>query len=213
MRFHVDIDLPVPRWARNAALILVPVAVVLATTAIVRANVPNVFATGDTLSAQKMNDDFSSLDTRVTTVETKTPLVTAWTSYAPTITAGGVDVTGSATTSAYWRRVGDTLEVNLYTTFSTCAQAGAIAWSLPNGAVPDPAKSAVGAFMGGGAGYGTGTGGTVQPLLVINQGAAVAALDLAGSPGGGAGCAAVGAGGMFRMTFDMPVQGWTVTGP
>jgi hypothetical protein len=65
MKVHVDIDLPVPRWTRNAALVLVPVAVIIATTAIVRASVPNIFNAGDTLSAQKMNDNFAVLDSRL----------------------------------------------------------------------------------------------------------------------------------------------------
>jgi hypothetical protein len=69
MKIQVDVDLKVPRWVRNTALVLAPVAVVLATTAIVRAGVPNVFATGDTLSAQKMNDNFTALDGRVTILE------------------------------------------------------------------------------------------------------------------------------------------------
>jgi microcystin-dependent protein len=69
MKIQVDIDVPVPRWARTAAFVLVPLGVVLATTTIVRANVPNTFQNGDTLSAQKVNDDFSSLDGRVTTLE------------------------------------------------------------------------------------------------------------------------------------------------
>lgn len=43
MKFHINIELDIPRWARNAALVIVPVAIVLATTAIVRANVPNAF--------------------------------------------------------------------------------------------------------------------------------------------------------------------------
>ncbi len=77
MKFQVNIDIDVPRWVRNVALVLVPVAVVVATTAIVRASVPNVFKDGDTLSALKMNDNFDALDLRVTTVEKAGPVVTA----------------------------------------------------------------------------------------------------------------------------------------
>lgn len=69
MKFHINIELDIPRWVRNAALVLVPVAIVLATTAIVRANVPNAFKDGDTLSAMKMNDNFDALDARLTATE------------------------------------------------------------------------------------------------------------------------------------------------
>jgi hypothetical protein len=62
---HIEIDLPVPRWVRNAALVLVPVAVIVGTTAIVMAKVPNTFADGDMLSAQKVNDNFNALDARL----------------------------------------------------------------------------------------------------------------------------------------------------
>ena len=50
-------------------LVLTPVAIVLATTAIVRASVPNVFKDGDTLSAQTMNDNFDALDQRIGKLE------------------------------------------------------------------------------------------------------------------------------------------------
>lgn len=71
MKFQVNIDIDVPRWVRNAALVLTPVAIVLATTAIVRASVPNVFNDGDTLSAQTMNDNFDALDARIKALEDK----------------------------------------------------------------------------------------------------------------------------------------------
>lgn len=63
MKIQVDIDLKVPRSVRNAALVVIPVVVLLATTAIVRAGVPNIFATGETLSAQQMNDNFVAVTT------------------------------------------------------------------------------------------------------------------------------------------------------
>jgi hypothetical protein len=65
MRIHVEIDIPIPRWARYAAIVLAPLGVIVATTAIVRANVPNKFATGDVLDATKMNANFDALDKRL----------------------------------------------------------------------------------------------------------------------------------------------------
>jgi len=91
MKIQVDIDLPVPRWARIAALVVVPGAVILATTAIVRAGVPNVFATGDTLSAQKVNDNFAGLDGRITTLEA-----------TPGVPSGTIIAFGGATAPTGW---------------------------------------------------------------------------------------------------------------
>jgi hypothetical protein len=44
-------------------------ALILATVAIGRAGVPNTFADGETLSAQKLNDNFAALDARIATLE------------------------------------------------------------------------------------------------------------------------------------------------
>lgn len=64
----LDNALQIPRWARISAFIATPVALVLAATAIVRANVPNSFAAGDTLSAQRLNDDLAFLESRIATI-------------------------------------------------------------------------------------------------------------------------------------------------
>jgi microcystin-dependent protein len=69
MKIQIDVDLNVPRWVRNVAMVLAPAAF-LVTATVVRADVPNTFKDGDTLSAQKLNDDFAALDTRIKALET-----------------------------------------------------------------------------------------------------------------------------------------------
>jgi microcystin-dependent protein len=69
MKIQLDIDLKTPRWARIAAFVLIPGAMVIATTAVVHATVPNTFSAGATLSSAQLNANFSSLDGRVTTLE------------------------------------------------------------------------------------------------------------------------------------------------
>lgn len=68
-------DRKLPRWVRNLALALLPAAMLI-TTAVVHADVPHAFKDGDTLSAQKLNDDFASLDGRLAALESAPQVVT-----------------------------------------------------------------------------------------------------------------------------------------
>jgi hypothetical protein len=66
----VTIDFEIPRRKKRIMILVgLPLGLLLGAAAIVHANVPNTFAPGDTLSAQKMNANFASLDARVTTLE------------------------------------------------------------------------------------------------------------------------------------------------
>jgi hypothetical protein len=69
------LDVSVPRWLRYALVAGIP-AVVLATTALVRADVKNVFGAGDPLSSAKLNENFKALADAVTKLETKKLVVT-----------------------------------------------------------------------------------------------------------------------------------------
>ncbi len=64
----IDFEIP-SRTKRIALFIAIPVLMVGA-SAVAIANVPNSFKDGDTLSAQKMNDNFSALDVRASALET-----------------------------------------------------------------------------------------------------------------------------------------------
>jgi hypothetical protein len=69
------LDLEVPAHTKRRAIFVgIPLAVILGGAALVYAGVPNTFTTGDVLSAQLMNANFSALDSRLTTLETKTPV-------------------------------------------------------------------------------------------------------------------------------------------
>jgi len=63
MKIQLIVDVSVPQWFRRAA-IAVPALAILSITSFVQADVPNKFQDGDTLSAQKLNDDLASLDAR-----------------------------------------------------------------------------------------------------------------------------------------------------
>jgi hypothetical protein len=68
MRVHIDFDINSSPRVKRALIVGVPIAIVLASS-IVYGGVPNTFKDGDVLSAQAMNDDFASLDTRIAKLE------------------------------------------------------------------------------------------------------------------------------------------------
>lgn len=66
--------------------------------------------------------------------------ITAWTAYTPTITSTTGSVTNS-TSSAYWSRVGDSIEISGVTTFSSTSSAfTGFRFSLPSGLTLDESK-------------------------------------------------------------------------
>jgi hypothetical protein len=168
------------------------------------ADPPASFTDGHPLTAKELNDHFSAIERRL-------PAVTAWVSYAPTITADKDDVTSSATSFAVWRRVGDTAEVRIKTTFDSCPRAGELRWSLPSGVVVDESKSVWLDFLGGGEAVGPGTANLATKVSVLNQFGSMVAIDLDGGKAGGATCASVGPGGQISMILELPVQGWGVS--
>ncbi len=62
--------------------------------------------------------------------------VSDWSTYTPTITSGGT----TTTNSGFYRRVGDSLEVSVYTVFSGAGAASSLSYSLPSGLSIDTAK-------------------------------------------------------------------------
>ncbi len=68
MRVNIHIDFEISPRVKRALKIIAPAAVVLA-GGVVYAGVPNTFKDGDPLSAQTMNDNFTSLDTRLAKIE------------------------------------------------------------------------------------------------------------------------------------------------
>jgi hypothetical protein len=165
-------------------------------------------APGQPLSADKLKADLDDVQSQLMALQAKaTPVMTAWAAYTPTVTEGGTDAGSSATTRAYWRRVGDTLEITLDTTFSSCAHSGQLAWTMPNGDQSDDTKE--GPLLGSMLVFNT----TVKTGAVTSQGSNKVAVDLPGDPGGGTPCSEIGAGGEVRLSFSTVVKGWTLTGP
>jgi microcystin-dependent protein len=66
----IKIEMDMPRWLSRAILLGVPVAVV-AIGAWVFADVPNTFKAGDTVSSQKLNDNFAAVTSQINAFETQ----------------------------------------------------------------------------------------------------------------------------------------------
>lgn len=69
----ITVDLEIPRRTKRIALLLGIPALIIGGSAIAIAAVPNTFADGDVLSAEKMNANFTALDTRITALEQAKP--------------------------------------------------------------------------------------------------------------------------------------------
>jgi hypothetical protein len=160
------------------------------------------------LAAQFMALDagFQALAARVAALETGRPVVTPWVAYAPVVRAGASTVVTTVNITAFWRRVGDSLEVEITSNFPACSPFGQITWSLPGTLAPDTTKLASIATVGQGTLFVT----TVKSMHVTYNGRIAA--DLEGDPGGGMNCDDV-RGADVRLFFTIPIQGWTVTSP
>jgi hypothetical protein len=213
----VDLEL-LPRTRRLATFFAIGV-LALGGAAIAYAGVPRTWSDGDRLTALDLNGNFAALDGRVTSVEqAPPPTITAWASYTPTVTENGLDAGGSQTTTAFWRRVGDTVEVRFVTTIASCTSFGQLNWSLPADVHLDATKTASFESVGGGLAYGPGTNNLVRTTVAtaeVSGGVSrdTVALEMDGAPGGGVTCATAGSGGQYRVHFAAAVKGWNVTGP
>jgi hypothetical protein len=185
--------------------------VVVSVGALVYASVPHTFVPNEPLTAANLNSNFAGLDTRVGTLETNAaamPTITRWAAYTPTVSSGGGAAIATQTSTGFWRRVGDTVEISIDTMFTACSAAGSLRWSLPAGVVPDATKLAfVNMLVGTGLTYGPAG---IRGLYAIAQGASPFIIpDLTTGGGGGITCNDIGIGGVdTRLTFSLPVQGW-----
>jgi hypothetical protein len=196
------VDVKLPRWARRALTFGAVPAVLLGLGAFVHAmTVEPPFTPGEVLSAKTMTARFGQIVT-----------VTPWVSYPATMYSTATTGTVASETSAFYRRVGDTIEVNLKTEVRTCSTTGGqLRWPLPAGITPDFTKLPYDYAI-------IGHGNLLKAigLQVYAQGPAstFVAVDYLGSAAGGMGCAAPDpvAGRIIVLSFSFPVSGWTVGG-
>ncbi|MFO0553636.1 MAG: hypothetical protein U0271_34960 [Polyangiaceae bacterium] len=204
----VTIDLSLTR-AEKAGLAVGLCAAVSLAGHLALANPPKTFVAGETLTAADLNESFSQM-----------PTVTEWATYAPVVTAGGADITiteenGSPATG-FWRRVGDSIEVNIDGTLGGCTNGtDTIQFGLPSGLKIDKTKSATYTVVGEGAYRGSSTG-TITQVTVFgavpgNEG--IVFLEKDGAVDGTSLSCGELSGGWIRIRLSAPVEGFTINTP
>jgi hypothetical protein len=165
------------------------------------------------LEAQRASAASGALKARVDLI----PIVTNWQSYTPVMSRDGGAMVIAATSTGRFRRVGDSIEVSIRTTFLMQPTSGAnwYQWSLPSGISIDFAKTPLSS-----AGAIVGHGMTEQGL---NNNIALAAYTrgatTVSATANGASTYYVndsvpfawGIGGAMTIAFTIPVVGWTAT--
>lgn len=199
------VDVKLPRWARRVLVFGAVPALILGLAAFVHAmgTLPQ-FAAGEVLTAQSLNDRFN-------TIAAALPTVSDWKSFSGTTVTSPASGTVTAATTTQYRRVGDTIEVNLNTEFTTCTASGQLRWSLPTGIAPDFAKLPSPFAL---IGHGTLTPANGLKVYAQGTGSNFVAVDYLGSSGGGMGCTGPSGATVktVRLTFSFPVSGWTAAG-
>lgn len=217
----VTIDFRRSKSARRAVRWgLMPLAVLLGSMAAAKAYDTTWIASGQPVSSAKLKADLDEAQSRLAALEGAIgamPKMTAWAPYNPKVkTAGGLDVTGSMTTTAYWRRVADSAEIMVTSVVVACQTVDELYWSLPAGLTADGTKLPdTYAVLGEGEAAGSGTGGAPVPMILNAQPgvwATFVAGDVAGTSGGTT-CATVEVNGVFRFHVTVPIATWTTTGP
>jgi hypothetical protein len=199
--------------------------VALGATAGAYAALPVKFQSQQKLTAAQLNQNFDDLDGRVNATgdalaakadKQQVPIITDWQSYVPTLTTQkGVDVSNQ-TSTAFYRRVGDTLEVRFFTVFSAKPTSGALwwQWGLPGNLLIDLTKN--GEIGLAAVGSGTAQQGEAQ---IVSLSAYVRSNKGVSATGAGSGSyyindtvpVALDAGGQVTLDFRVPIVGWSAT--
>lgn len=180
---------------------------------------PVTFEPGMPLMAAQLNQNFDDVAARLAKLESvptvALPVITEWASFESTVDSDSGPVE-TQTTSARYRRVGDTLEASIVSKFSRCIAPGPLRWRLPQGVETDPDKLASGdARVGSGTIVNQGPGAwTVRALAIVPHSDRTHALpDVAtSSQTGGLTCAILGDGPRETLFyFSVPIRGWSVS--
>jgi hypothetical protein len=211
MDHKVTISITCPAWMSRAARSFLPI-LAMAVSGVALSS-PKTFASGETLTAADLNASFSDLDTRTTALEGTA--AQAWQSYPVQLVereAPHATISGVVKNVGFYRRVGDTIEVRIYTEFNAAPAGGNyLAWTLPAGLSFDttklPANSLGYAFRDtlgiAVADDNPGEVATAPDNLVCVPAAAGGAPFNAIGPANGN--VALGAGSVVTLSFSVPV--------
>jgi hypothetical protein len=133
-------------------------------------------------------------------------VITPWQTYAPTIT--GFNGTSHTDTTGRWRRIGDSIEIEIYHQVTGAGSGGsAVNYSLPSGLSIDSTKHTNGGTVGSAETYNIEGASAFHPAGLIISGNTLAVLDTGGS--GFYTGAMFGVGAQARLHAMVPVVGWS----
>jgi hypothetical protein len=138
----------------------------------------------------------------------KGPIVTDWESYTSTITGSTTNPTG--TTQAYYRRVGDSMHIQISSTLTTIGS-GLYSWTIPNGFQIDTNKtpSAITSAVGSGLFYSVGdSSANARVLSVYVNTSTTIRLYTEGGIFAST-FTGVSAGDVISLDFIIPILGWS----
>jgi len=209
----VTIDLELSTLQKRGCLVAASLLLATVTASLAFA-VPQTFTPGETLTAADLNANFKGLDERATTLEGARVSVTPWVGADAVVKAGNSAVSVTADGAAktmHWRRVGDSVEVNVTARFPTCMPPGGLSFSLPPGLNVDYAKT--GSYGVLGAAAISHSSSTLARGFVLANAAGqpdVVFVDVADSDGVDVACSDIGSNGWVRFQFTSPIVGWNV---
>jgi len=144
---RITINVECPTWMKKVSRIGLPVLAIGA-AGVAFGGPLATWNAGDTLKAADLNGNFKQLDTRTSALESTAPQ--AWQSYPVAVVvreSPSTPMTGVSKKAGFYRRVGDTIEVRIYTEFSAAPSGGNyLAWTLPSGLHIDGTKLAGGSL-------------------------------------------------------------------
>jgi hypothetical protein len=159
-----------------------------------------------TTNASAWTWDFDSVSVGPAVVASGVP-VSDWISYTPTITNGGT----TSTNSGRYRRVGDSIELQVYTVYTGAGAASPVVYSLPSGLSIDTTKmSSVvtdGATVGNVMWFDTGTNEKAGGVLYRSTTTVSFAIDSNGTAVLNG--SALANGDWIRFTALLPISGWS----
>jgi hypothetical protein len=219
MNIKVSIDFTPGSAKRLAYVCLTTVAV--GVSAVAYAALPVRFQSQQKLTASDLNENFESLEVRLGALTDKLenlrmPVVTEWQTYVPRLTTSAGAAVGDQISTAFYRRVGDTLEVHLFTQFSGAPETGAPwwQWSIPDNLQIDFTKIG----LAGQAIVGSGAAAQTAAKTVALQAYVRGPWSISAS-GAGSGSfylnetvpVAFDSGGSVALEFRVPIVGWSAT--
>jgi len=219
---NIRIDLT-PGTARRLAYI--GLTLLVGCIATVAYALPVTFVSKQKLTASQLNQNFEDLDTRLSATEAalaakadkaQVPMITGWATYTPTLTTKEGAAVGNQSSVGYYRRVGDSLEVRIATTFTAAPQSNTLwwQWGLPSDLAIDPSASGrvAGTTIGGGlAQQGSTQTFALGPYVRTSKGISASPAGTGSSFINDSNPVAFGAGAEITLYFTVPIQGWTMT--